>query len=105
MECDENGNWQWVEPPSSDMNADYAAVLPTYLTAYNRLFTAAKSRSEFDFVLALVHHGFNSHSDPFETTKQTFRAVSDVHVDIFGYDVEVTIGLWLYGHIIEASYP
>jgi len=105
MERDMDGNWGWLENPPETMNTDYKNALPGYLTSYDKLLTTAKTRSEFDFVLALIHHGFDSHSDPFETTKRTFHAIAATQDRLDDYDVEVSIALWLYGHIIEASYP
>lgn len=105
MERDTDGRFRWLEEPPSSGNTTYTEALPGYMTGYDRLFEAAKTRSEFDFVMALVHHEFDSNSDPFETTKRTFRSISNIHPVLEDYDAEVSLALWLYGHIVEASYP
>jgi hypothetical protein len=101
---DEDGTWRWKSPPPDTMNAEYAKVLPIYFTAYDRLFIAAKKRSQFDFIAAIVHYDENSNQDPFETTKKTFREVLKLHDNADGYAADV-LSLWLYGHMVEASYP
>jgi hypothetical protein len=70
----EDGTWEWDSPPA-DTNAEFEKLVPEYLNAYDRLFSAAKKRSEFEFVCALVHIDKNSHQDPFETTKTTFDEI------------------------------
>lgn len=100
----EDGTWEWDSPPA-DTNAEFEKVVPEYLNAYDRLFSAAKKRSEFEFVCALVHIDKNSHQDPFETTKTTFDEIHKLHDKADDYVAEVSLSLWLYGHVVEASYP
>jgi len=51
-------------------NADWAAALALAMTAYDKLFLAAKAKSEFDYVLAMVHHEHHSNHDPYKTTRE-----------------------------------
>jgi hypothetical protein len=105
LKRDDHGNWDYDAAPPPSWNPEYARRLPRYLSAFDKLFLAARRRSEFDFVLALVHHNFDSHSDPFETTKRTIERISLLHAAVEDFETEVTLLLWLYGHIVEASYP
>jgi hypothetical protein len=101
---DENGTWRWESPPPDTTNTEYAKVMPIYFTAYDRLFIAAKKRSEFEFLYAIVEFVENSNQDPFETTKRTFREMLKLHDQAEGFAANV-LSLWLYGHMVEASYP
>jgi len=101
----DDGEWSFAEPLPLTFNPIYSRDLPRYLTAFNRLFEAAKAKSEFDFILALVHKERDLYSDPFETTKRIFPKIIALHASLPNYDLEVTIGLWLYGHIVESYYP
>jgi hypothetical protein len=101
---DEDGTWRWASPPPDTTNAEYAKVMPIYFTAYDQLFIAAKMRSEFEFIYAIVEFDKNSNQDPFETTRRTFREVIKLHDQAEGYAANV-LALWLYGHMVEASYP
>ena len=55
-----DGSWEWGNTPPDSTNKEYARVMPAYLSAYNRLFSAATERSEFEFVMTLVHHESDS---------------------------------------------
>ena len=101
----DDGVWRISGNVPPQMNRHFIEAIPKYMTAYDKLFSAAKERSEFDFLLSLVHFGFDSNSDPFETTRRTFEAISKTQDELEDYEVQVSVGMWLYGHIVEASYP
>jgi hypothetical protein len=101
---DDDGTWQWESPPPNTANAEYTKVMPIYFTAYDQLFIEAKKRSEFEFVYAIVEFETDANLDPFETTKKTFREMLKLHNQADGYAADV-LALWLYGHMVEASYP
>lgn len=101
---EDDGTWRFGSPPPGS-NPEYEKAVPAYLTAYDRLFIAAKERSQFEFICAIVHRDKDSNRDPFETTKTTFFGIYKLHEQTSDYVTEVSLSLWLYGHIVEASYP
>ena len=50
-----------------------------------------RKRSEFEFICALVHIDKDSHQDPFETTKTTFREIHKLHDKADDYVAEVSL--------------
>ena len=110
-----DGTWN-VEGDEQDSeriakwNPAYREALPRYLTALDPAFNQANQRSEFMFLLSLLRvRGLEDAGwDPYETTLRAIPAMYRVHDHIVkAGEIEAAqhLGLWLYGHIVEASEP
>lgn len=87
----------------------YREAVPKYLTCFDAVFTRAREKSEFEFLLCLYRvRGMQPPGwDPYETTLTAIERLSKVHEQIKEHDTEAArhLELWLYGHIVEASEP
>jgi hypothetical protein len=111
LERSEEGVW------SIDCNEDdrtileqshpsYLEALPRYLAALDVAFERARSRSEFNFLWSIfaVRGMQDAGWDPYETTLRAVDAIRKAHNDL-REEASQHLGLWLYGHIMEASEP
>src|SRR5262245_61904293 len=101
---DENGHWSVTA-----QNGDYPPFvvwLGRFFNSLDPFFRRAKEISEFEFILCLLRiRGMeDSGWDPYETT---LRAIPKIYEVWKTADSELSkhIGLWIYGHVMEASEP
>jgi hypothetical protein len=101
---DANGVWEVISEDGD--HATFIEWLGRFFNALDPFFARAKEASEFDFILCLLRiHGMGESGwDPYETTLRAIPKIADVWKTA---DSELSkhIGLWLYGHIMEASEP
>jgi hypothetical protein len=101
---DENGRWEIIREEGD--HETYNTWLGRFFNALDPIFSRAKEASEFEFILCLLRiRGMEDGGwDPYETTLRAIPKISDVWR---AADAELSkhIGLWIYGHIMEASEP
>ena len=101
---DEHGRWEIVTEEGD--HETYNTWLGRFFNALDPIFSRAKEASEFEFILCLLRiRGMEDGGwDPYETTLRAIPKISDVWR---AADTELSkhIGLWIYGHIMEASEP
>jgi hypothetical protein len=88
--------------------AVYCDSLGSYLNIFDRAYSRALNKSEFELISLLirVRHGMQDPGwDPFESTQATVRSVRRAIELVDTYEAERTLQVWLYGHIVEASEP
>jgi hypothetical protein len=104
-----DGTWHLEFGPDEQdqWNPAYAEALPRYLTALDRAFSAARARSEFEFLASLLRvRGVQAAGwDPFETTVRAIPAILAVQQGTQDFEVARHLLLWLYAHTLEASEP
>lgn len=91
----------------SQSHSSYLEALPRYLNALDTAFVRAKEESEFNFLFSIfAFRGMQDAGwDPYETTVRAINEIKRVHdADVEG-EASQHLGLWLYGHIMEASEP
>jgi hypothetical protein len=91
-------------------NPAYREALARYLTALDSAFSRADQRSQFEFLLSLLRvRGLEDAGwDPYETTLRAIPAMYRIHdyiVERGEIEAAQHLGLWVYGHIVEASEP
>jgi hypothetical protein len=109
---DENCVWT-VEFDEADRETiershpSYFEALPRYLTALEPAFKHAKEASEFNLLLSIfaVRGMQDAGWDPYETTVRAIGAIRGIHQREIDGEASRHLGLWLYGHIMEASEP
>ncbi len=109
---DENGIWT-MEIDNTDQVADdhshpsYFEALPRYLTALDPAFVRASEVSEFNFLSSIfaIRGMQDAGWDPYETTLRAIAAIKAIHDGKIEGEASRHLGLWLYGHIMEASEP
>ncbi len=112
LKRNEQGVWT-VEFDDADQEAiershpSYYDALPRYLTALEPAFERAKEASEFNFLLSIfaVRGMQDAGWDPYETTVRAIDAIRTLHQREIDGETSRHLGLWLYGHIMEASEP
>ncbi len=112
LKRDENGVWT-VELNEVDQETieqshpSYFDALPRYLTAFDPAFEHAREASEFNFLLSIfaVRGMQDAGWEPYETTVRAIGAVRAIHQGEIDLEGSRHLGLWLYGHILEASEP
>lgn len=87
-------------------NPTYKQRLLDCLNAFDPLFKAAKTRSEFEFLVALFRvRGLSGPGwDAWENTVEVMEHMQALHHKA-DYEAAAHLWLWLYGHAIEASEP
>ena len=90
-----------------NFNSFYVSKIEEYLTAFESLFEAAQTKSDFQFIQTLLRfRGIQSSGwDTYRNTVDTFDYVHTVMQKQRDSDLKLNVFLWLYGHIIEASEP
>jgi hypothetical protein len=100
----DDGRWEII--PEEGDHQTFNGWLARFFNSLDPIFTRAKERSEFEFILCLLRiQGMQDGGwDPYETT---LRAIPKIHDLWVAADAETSkhIGLWIYGHIMEASEP
>jgi hypothetical protein len=91
-------------------NPVFREALPRYLTALDSAFNRAQKRSQFQFLLSLFRiRGLEDAGwDPYQTTLRAIPAMHRVHdyiIEKGENEAAQHLGLWVYGHIVEASEP
>lgn len=96
--------WKAEEAPG--WNRNYREHLLEALNAFGPLFKAAKTKSEFEFIIALLRvRGLaDAGWDAWENTVQAVEEMQRLHAKA-NYEAAAHLSLWLYGHIVEASEP
>lgn len=114
MPLNRDGDGVWtVEFDDTDQETieqshpSYYDALPRYLTALDPTFQRAKEASEFNFLLSIfaVRGAQDAGWDPYETTVRAIEVIRETHRGEIGAEAARHLGLWLYGHIMEASEP
>lgn len=102
----ENGKIELAEYPS-EISSTFKESLERYLNLLDPLFETAQEKCEFEFILTLLHiRGLQDVGwDPFENTQILFDKIIDLIQSKLDYETSLSITLWLYGHIVEASEP
>jgi len=112
LERDEHGVWT-LEVNEADeenigpMPPSYVEALPRYLSALDTAFERAKEVSEFNLLFSIfaIRGLQDAGWDPYETTTKAIGIIKEVHDGDIGGEASRHLGLWLYGHIMEASEP
>ncbi len=96
----------WKAGLTRGWNPTYRQRLLGSLNAFGPLFTAAKNRSEFEFLVAIFRvRGLSGPGwDPWENTVEVVDRMQALHHKA-EYEAAAHLWLWLYGHVIEASEP
>ncbi len=105
---DETGKWSLTNSTEDKRShPSYLEALPKYLNCYEPVFSAAKSKSEFDFICTILSIGPSSDAgwDPFETTTTSIPKILEIIEHNQSSIASEHLLLWTYGHIIEASEP
>ncbi|MGA2177917.1 MAG: hypothetical protein ABSH38_23460 [Verrucomicrobiota bacterium] len=109
---DQHGKWSFSEEsmpyrPQEGFHKVFNNSVVQYLNCFDSAFRAAKSACECEFVFTLLGvKGMMEMSwDPFETTRLAIPAMVKLHAKIEDFETQRHLGLWTYGHIIEASEP
>jgi hypothetical protein len=112
LQRDENGQWAFTEEslpyrPKEGFHQIFNENAIRFLNNFDILFRAAKSACEFEFVCTLIGvKGMQDVNwDPFETTRRAIPAMIKLHDKIDDFETQRHLGLWTYGHIVEASEP
>ena len=108
----ENGIWT-LEIDDGDLlsgddsHPSYIDALPRYLTALEPAFARAQEASEFSFLSSIfaIRGMQDAGWDPYETTVRAIAAIKAIHDNNIDGEGNRHLGLWLYGHIMEASEP
>lgn len=109
---DKDGTWS-IELDESDRpiversHHSYLEALPRYLTALDIVFERARNVSEFNFLWSIfaVRGMQDAGWDPYATTTSAINAIRSIHEQEIDNEASRHLGLWLYGHIMEASEP
>jgi hypothetical protein len=104
----EDGTWHVAADAAERRRlGDYLDALPRYLNSFEPLFSRAKCRDEFQFIVALL--GIYGLQDagwvPYESTEAGVRAATRIHNETADPEAARHLKLWIYGHIVEASAP
>lgn len=101
----ESGIWEVGERPHGLGSLD--PLILENLSAFDRAFSAAKSRREYDFVLALMRFrpDLVPDWDPFLSTFEVFPQVAQAITRIEAPLPRWHVSIWLYLHIMEAAEP
>ncbi|MGO8930522.1 MAG: hypothetical protein ACLQU3_26970 [Limisphaerales bacterium] len=109
---DEAGNWAFTEESLPHRSKEgfhqvFNESAIRYVNCFDPVFRAAKSACEFEFVHALlgVRGMQDMNWDPFETTRRAIPAMIKLHAKLEEFETQRHLGLWMYGHIVEASEP
>src|SRR5262245_5169868 len=107
---DANGTWllEGDDEDRAQTHGSYWEALPRYLSLAEPIFSAAETKSEFEFLLALlgVRGMANLAHDPYETTKRAISGMVSLERSLpEDDDLGKHLQLWLYAHIMEASEP
>ena len=101
---DNNGRWEIVAEEGD--HPTFNGWLARFFNSLDPIFSRAKQQSDFEFILCLLRiHGMEDGGwDPYETTVRAIPKIRDLWV---AADAETSkhIGLWIYGHVMEASEP
>ncbi len=104
------GRWVvTVEPDDSQAfgSCCYREALERYLNRFDLAFSAALQRSEFEFICCLLRvRGLQGPGwDPYKTTLRAISALVELHEKHNDGEAARHLGLWVYGHTVEASEP
>jgi hypothetical protein len=112
MNVTRQADGQWVVTTEANDSQEpgsryYRDALARYLNAFEAAFSAAADRSEFEFISCLLRvRGLQDAGwDPYETTLRAIKALVKLHQANQEADSARHLGLWIYGHIVEASEP
>lgn len=96
----------WKAGLTPGWNAAYKKELLNALNSFGPVFSAAKQKSEFEFISALlrVRGVIGPGWDPWENTVEVVEKMQGLH-EKADYESSVHLLLWIYGHIVEASEP
>src|SRR4026209_2763509 len=96
---DDDGRWEII--PEEGDHPTFNGWLARFFNSLDPIFTRAKERSEFEFVLCLLRiQGMQDGGwDPYETTQRAIPKINDLWV---AADAETSkhIGLWIQEHIM-----
>ncbi len=111
LQRDDKGVWT-LDTGDQDQAAvggshpSYVEALPRYLTELDPAFEHSRQVSEFNFLWSIfaIRGAQDAGWDPFETTQRAIAAILAMYETANG-EAAQHLGLWLYGHIMEASEP
>lgn len=102
----EKGTWT-LGGPREHVADELAQFSLEFLNSLDPLFQHAKDSSECELVCTLlrVRELSAPGMEPFENTRQVFETVGRLVHKLGDLDEARHLGLWLYGHVVEASEP